>query len=388
MQINRNNYEEYFLDYWENNLNESVRICLDRFLDENPDLQDKFYSFENIILKPDTNIFFENKSALKKNVVVPVSSVNESNYEHFFIAELEGELTVGESEKLKLFLKRNPFLEKEFELYKKSYLKPDTDITFPDKEHLKKKTILPVSQWIYYSVASAAAAILLLFYILGPENRSSHDFSIDLFPQKRALVNFGIHRNKISDEQDLHNRKTEIVENIDEVSGIKTLPPVAETVTEIVASENTAETGKPAELLPEHIQRLEIIDMPDNILTEKYISVDLIYRSEYSAHFLNTEFAVSYAETETRKSRKLTNALGKALAVIGNLLTGKNKENNMNTIWDNVALYGKIKIAELSDNVPFFYANVESKNKTTYFALGDQVSVSRKITSKNAVPKK
>ena len=46
MNINQNNYEAFFLDYWENTLSEQDRHALEGFLLENPDLQDEFLDFK------------------------------------------------------------------------------------------------------------------------------------------------------------------------------------------------------------------------------------------------------------------------------------------------------------------------------------------------------
>ena len=67
MSINRHNYEAYFLDYYEKNLNPAQVKELMSFLDHNPDLKDEFNDFELISLESDNQVSFPSKQSLKKN---------------------------------------------------------------------------------------------------------------------------------------------------------------------------------------------------------------------------------------------------------------------------------------------------------------------------------
>ncbi len=68
MQINRSNYEIFFLDYWENNLGKQDKEELARFLESNPNLQDEFLEYKEtctLSLIPNEEIYFDGKSKLK-----------------------------------------------------------------------------------------------------------------------------------------------------------------------------------------------------------------------------------------------------------------------------------------------------------------------------------
>ena len=84
MAINRNNYEEYFLDYWENRLVSAEKESLMLFLSQNADLEYEFWSFENVLLAPENDIIITGKSAFKKPEVVDFKDISESNYQHYF----------------------------------------------------------------------------------------------------------------------------------------------------------------------------------------------------------------------------------------------------------------------------------------------------------------
>jgi hypothetical protein len=71
MRISMNNYESYFLDYLDGNLDPELVPEFIAFLAQNPGLADELYeteSCENISFKPET-LIFEGKDRLKKNIV-------------------------------------------------------------------------------------------------------------------------------------------------------------------------------------------------------------------------------------------------------------------------------------------------------------------------------
>jgi len=82
MHINRNNYEAFFLDYWENKLCPEAKNELARFLEANSDLQDEFLDFRDsfdIQLPNDDKIEFAGKSKLKKIEIAATQNVDENN---------------------------------------------------------------------------------------------------------------------------------------------------------------------------------------------------------------------------------------------------------------------------------------------------------------------
>lgn len=157
--INRSNYEQYVIDYLEGKLSEPDRTIFELFLTKNPDLKDEIEDLEQAVLTPSQEIY-ASKSSLKKKSIAAVNSINEDNYEEFFIGSLEGDLSNNEKDDLDKFLKKNSELLSEFKLFQQLRLTPDTSIKLSNKNSLKKrKHILPV--W----VTSAAAVVLLLISI-------------------------------------------------------------------------------------------------------------------------------------------------------------------------------------------------------------------------------
>lgn len=163
MSINRNNYEAYFLDYRENNLNPGQVAELLVFLEQNPDLKEEFESFEAIQLLPDKNIRFEVKESLKKYNLIPTENINAGNYDTYMVADLEGDLNEDESLELKAFISLNPKTKLEYNIFRTTFLKPDQSIHFQDREKLQKTGwFVMYRTQLYYSVAIAASIIILI----------------------------------------------------------------------------------------------------------------------------------------------------------------------------------------------------------------------------------
>jgi len=156
IDINRANYEEYVIDYLEGSLNTFERDCFDDFLGNNPDIKEEISSVNDITLKADKNIFSK-KDNLKKRPIISINSINEDNYEEYFIANYENDLSDEEKKTLSQFLNKNPNLKQEFEIHNKLKLVPVGDVIFSDKNLLKQKSKLSP---VWYS---AAAALIILF---------------------------------------------------------------------------------------------------------------------------------------------------------------------------------------------------------------------------------
>ncbi|PLW96897.1 MAG: hypothetical protein C0591_07870, partial [Marinilabiliales bacterium] len=158
MKINRNNYEIFFIDFYDGKLTNAQKLELDLFLEDHPILKLEFEEFENI--KLDTSeITFSSKQTLKKPEIVAFNGIDEENYEETFIAFYENDLQADEKASLLSFLKANPHVEKEFQSHASLLLKKE-DIVFEDKDSLKKKTYIG-----YYWYGAAAA--ILIFLALG-----------------------------------------------------------------------------------------------------------------------------------------------------------------------------------------------------------------------------
>ena len=90
MQINRSNYELYFIDYLEGNLRREEKEELLGFLFHNPDLKDEFNEFEKNY-SPVRVTEYKFKSNLKKQIS-DLGPVGNNNIDEYCIAYLENDL--------------------------------------------------------------------------------------------------------------------------------------------------------------------------------------------------------------------------------------------------------------------------------------------------------
>ncbi len=179
LQINRNNYEAYFLDFWENTLHAEGREAVSLFLQSNPDLQDEFLDFRdalNMKLNAKQIIVFPQKQHLKKIEVVPTENINNYTYEDFIIAQMEHDLDHDQVVELERFKALNPQLLPEFDLYAKTILGADGEVVFENKEELKY-TGSTGKMVRFFSIISAIAALLFIAYVLVNPLSNQNSFS-------------------------------------------------------------------------------------------------------------------------------------------------------------------------------------------------------------------
>ncbi len=162
MRINKENYEIYFLDYFENRLTPEAVAELMVFLEQNPDLKAEFESFELVELECDQTATARSFSHLKKPEYIKVGDTDAWNYEDKMAAYLEGDLDESEKAGLQQFIAANPKARLELNLFRKSVLLPD-NVVYPDKEELKKGGVVLLMHRPVLFAVSAAAAIVILF---------------------------------------------------------------------------------------------------------------------------------------------------------------------------------------------------------------------------------
>ena len=160
MKINRNNYEEYFLLYADNELSQAEKNEVEIFVKQNVDLEEEFNMIKLTINIPDEMVSMPDKLLLIKNA--SLSFINENNYEEIFVLYHDNELTNEQKNETEDFLKINPQFATEFELIRQSKLSPEENIVYPGKKQLYKKEkvgrIIPLIFW-----RSLAAAIFIGF---------------------------------------------------------------------------------------------------------------------------------------------------------------------------------------------------------------------------------
>jgi hypothetical protein len=158
--INKENYESYYLDFLEGNLNENETALLLVFLDKNPSLKVEDSAFSIINSDDEQQLDGFSKSLLKYQVAD--QKIDLHNIEYFLIASIEKQLSEAKTKELQQFLGKNPAFLFDFQQYQKAHLVADKAIIYPEKQKLKRGIIIP----IYARFLAVAAGITLLFSII------------------------------------------------------------------------------------------------------------------------------------------------------------------------------------------------------------------------------
>lgn len=166
MNINRDNYEEFFLDFAEGRLAAEQEEILNDFLKSNPDLEAELKEFDLLQLQSE-DIHMPGKLKLKKEIPSSTDIVNELNFEMYAIAYLENDLTQDQKGLFEAFLATDKEYQADFDLMKKARLKPEY-IPYPAKNKLKKRTNRTTIYRILVPVAAAAALALLILVRVDP----------------------------------------------------------------------------------------------------------------------------------------------------------------------------------------------------------------------------
>lgn len=151
--ITRDNYESFFLDYLEGNLEETMIDQFLDFLEQNPDLKGELQLFENVRL-PEEQVLFSGKKKLYKS-----TAEEKLMLENNAVAYLEGDLNDDEQKSFEACLASHPEMKKEYKLLAKTRLIPDLRIKYTDKHKLHRQTRTTV--FINWSVRAAAAVVLI-----------------------------------------------------------------------------------------------------------------------------------------------------------------------------------------------------------------------------------
>lgn len=155
MNINRHNYEEFFLLYIDNELNSEERKAVEAFIEANPDLECELEALSATML-PVENITMD-KSGLFRSE----NPINETNYENYFVQYGDDELSEEEKEYTEDFVYKNPRYQHDFELILKARLTPDNSIVYPDKESLYRSEASEERPVFYMRWARYAAAAVI-----------------------------------------------------------------------------------------------------------------------------------------------------------------------------------------------------------------------------------
>ena len=157
MIINRHNYEECFILYWDNELTASQKQAVESFVKENADLQEEFKLLGETRFTPDNNIQLEKKEFLLNN-----SFINITNYEEQLLNYIDDEVTADQRKEIESFTGQYSVVKQELALLQKTKFQPESEVLFPDKSILyRREEKVRVISMTWFRVAVAAAIILI-----------------------------------------------------------------------------------------------------------------------------------------------------------------------------------------------------------------------------------
>jgi len=158
MNINRNNYEEFFINYLDGTLSDHEVVAFENFLLANPDLREELEGLENVVLEPGDQPFPQKGNLKHIDLSLPVTN---ENFDYFCVADMEGDLSPEQLDGLQKYLVKNPGKNAVREKYRLVRLTPDTTIHFPAIQNLRKRIFVAYRREIYTAVAIAAGIALL-----------------------------------------------------------------------------------------------------------------------------------------------------------------------------------------------------------------------------------
>nr|WP_319572525.1 hypothetical protein [uncultured Draconibacterium sp.] len=301
-EINRANYEAYFIDYLEGNLDETMIDSFIAFLKANPDLKQELELYEPIALEPE-KVAFSNKAELYKS-----NFDNNEAFDNAAIALLEGDLNEAEVKEFKTYLDNHPEKKKQAAAFQKTILTANESIVFENKNKLYKKT--PGKTILLWTSRVAAVLILglVIFNLVNRNNTIEEKTSQQVAEVKKAPQKTIEETPVIAPENDIN---TEVAENTptEIPAPAKQITPKKSHIEDITEENNIA--SAPDELLamretlivPEELQSISAsinVEQPTATLATMYIT--------YPAETYDEEILLADRVKEKINLRKISKA--------------------------------------------------------------------------------
>jgi len=156
MKPDRSNYEIWFIDWLDGNLDSHQVEQLNIFLNENPDLKEEFNELTPFITEHPHGQFKNKESLMRSH-----ADISDSQFEYLCVAFLENDLTTEQKTELIEITEQDADRKRLFELIQKTRISP-VSLTYSHKSILLRRT--PLQKVIRLSVIglSAAAAVTLI----------------------------------------------------------------------------------------------------------------------------------------------------------------------------------------------------------------------------------
>ncbi len=152
MNIDRHNYETFFLLYIDNELSVADRKSVDVFVQENSDLQEEFVMLKQSILKADDIIFDAKESLFRKDAGI-------EDLQEKLLLHLDHELDEIDGNEIDGLIEKDSSVQKEWQLLQQTKLSALDRIIFENKAVLYRKEERRVIPFPWLRMAAAAVFI-------------------------------------------------------------------------------------------------------------------------------------------------------------------------------------------------------------------------------------
>jgi hypothetical protein len=156
MNITRDNYESWFLDYLEGHLEEGMVNEFIEFIHQNSDLKEELLLYEPVRLEHGILCYNGKERLYKELLDLP------SEFENAAVARSEGDQTPEEVLAFDDYLSRHPEKKAEADLFSQTKLHPDLSVVFALKGKIYKQTTVR----IMLTWSMRIAAMLLFSWII------------------------------------------------------------------------------------------------------------------------------------------------------------------------------------------------------------------------------
>ena len=156
MKIDRHNYEEFFILYWDNELTAVQKQAVENFVNQNPDLKEEFNILGDTRFTADDKMQFE-----EKDFLLNTASINITNYQEQLLNYIDDELSAEEKKEVERSIEKFPLIQKELLLLQRTKLQPE-EVALPGKSGLyRREEKIHVISMTWFRVAVAAVIILI-----------------------------------------------------------------------------------------------------------------------------------------------------------------------------------------------------------------------------------
>lgn len=239
MKITRENYEPFFLDYLEGNLDEQLIDEFLEFLQQNPDLKSELQGFEKISLPEELSAFPGKEKLYRHNLDQP------EIFENHAIGMMEGDLTTAEAEDFMEYIGSHTQAAGEYEQFRRTRLIPDESVIFAQKDKLYRQPSIRPMIFMAMRVAAVLLVAVTIWSIWPDDTREilNHPVISEVLPVPDKTAG-----NEISEE----NAQLSGTENLTAADKSATVVP-SEAVSGSKAERSTdlikSESGRPENLM-------------------------------------------------------------------------------------------------------------------------------------------